>query len=172
MRWRLLDEETAAILIACTDVDGLFVDRVFPHEPLYERYTLLACAPSGLLLGAIDGTGPAWFGNFVVEGTHIPGRAASERCGDSCWECYESMKELLDVRVVGHRPVADGSGLLDIELEGHRRDDDSNGGGSVAPAVFGYRLFVWSTANGSSEETQVAASPPEHGGAAPPSQNL
>ncbi|MEV0397263.1 hypothetical protein [Polymorphospora rubra] len=153
LRWRLLDEETGATITDCTDIDGLFVDRVFPHEPLYERYTLLSCAPSGPLLAAIDGTGPTWFGNFVVEGAHAPGRPASERCEDQCWECYENTEELLDVRVVGHRPAGDGSGLLDIDLEGHRRNDDNNRGGTIAPAVVGYRLFAWSTANGSVDET-------------------
>ncbi|MFR9779889.1 hypothetical protein ACL02O_28015 [Micromonospora sp. MS34] len=39
-----------------------------PHELLCERRTLLSCVPSGPLLAAIDGTGPSWFGNFVVEG--------------------------------------------------------------------------------------------------------
>ncbi|MFE9658234.1 hypothetical protein [Micromonospora sp. NPDC006431] len=42
LRWRLLDQETGATLTDCTDIDGLFVDRVCPNEPLYERYTLLS----------------------------------------------------------------------------------------------------------------------------------
>ncbi|SEH00021.1 hypothetical protein SAMN05444920_114297 [Nonomuraea solani] len=155
LRWRLLDEETGVTLADFTDIDGLFIDRVFPIEPSYERYTLLSCAPSGPLLAAIDGTGPAWFGNFVVEGAHDPGRPVGERCEDQCWECAQNMEELLDVRVIGHRPAADGSGLLDIDLEGHRRDDDNNQGGTVAPMVSGYRLLVWSTVNGSSEETSA-----------------
>lgn len=155
LRWRLLDERTGATLADCTDIDGLFVDRLFPSEPLYERYTLLSCAPSGPLLAAVDGTGPAWFGNFVLEGAHVPGPPVSERCGDQCRGCYEIMEELLDVRVVGHRPAAEGSGLLDIDLEGHRRDDDNNCRGTVAPAVFGYRLFAWSAANGAIEETST-----------------
>jgi hypothetical protein len=124
-------------LIMLRRIEGPFVDRVFAYEPLYERYTLLSCAPSGPLLAAIDGTGPAWFGNFVVEGARVPGRPVSESCEDQCPECYETAEELLDVRVVGHRPAADGSGLLDIDVEGHRRDNDNNRGGTVAPAVVG-----------------------------------
>ncbi|MFG1891491.1 hypothetical protein ACGFIR_26915 [Micromonospora sp. NPDC049051] len=153
LRWRLLDVVTGASLADCMDVDGLFVDRRFPSEPLYERYTLLSCAPSGPLLAAIDGTGPAWFGNFVLEGAHVPHRPVSERCGDPCQSCYDIVEELLDARVVGYRPAAEGLGLLDIDLQGHRRDDENNCRGSVPPAVFGYRLFASSTANGSVEET-------------------
>lgn len=152
----MLDEKTGAILADCVDIDGLFVDRVFPAEPLYERFTLLSCAPSGRLLAAIDGSGPVWFGNFVVEGAHDPDRPLSDRCEAQCWECYQIEEELLDVRVVGHRPAADGSGRLDIDLYGHRRDDDSNHGGTVAPDVVGYRLTAWSSADGSRrEETPV-----------------
>jgi hypothetical protein len=113
------------------------------------------CVPSGPLFAAIDGTGPAWFGNVVVAGAHVPGRPVSERCGDQCRECYETMEELLDVRVVGHRPAVDGSGPLDIDLEGHRRDGHNNGGGTVPPTVLGYRLSLSSMANGSFEETPV-----------------
>ncbi|MEV4510867.1 hypothetical protein AB0K00_18075 [Dactylosporangium sp. NPDC049525] len=152
LRWRLLDNETGATVTDCTDIDGLFVDRVFPVEPLYERYTLVSCAPSGPLLAAINGTGPAWFGNFGIEGAHVPGQPVSESCEPGCMGCYGILEELLDVRVVGHRPAADGPDLFDIELEGHRRDDDNNLGGSVAPAVFGYRLIAWSSVNGSVEE--------------------
>ncbi|MEE6263942.1 hypothetical protein [Plantactinospora sonchi] len=155
LRWRLLDERSGVTLTDCTDIDGLFVDRVFPVEPLYERYTLVRCAPSGPLLAAIDGTGPAWFGNLVVEGAHIPGRPVSERCGNQCRDCYEISEELLDVRVVGHRPAVDDPGLLDIELEGHRRDDDNNRGGTVPPAVFGYRLIVWPSISGATEGTSA-----------------
>ncbi|OKI65508.1 hypothetical protein [Micromonospora sp. CB01531] len=164
LRWRLLDEKTGATLADCTDIDGLFVDRVFPSEPLYERYTLLSCAPSGPLLAAIDGTGPAWFGNFVLEGADVPGPSVNERhqrtagrsaCGEQCRGSYETMEELLDVGVVGHRPAAEGSGLLDIDVEGHRRDDHNNCRGIVVPAVFGYRLFAWSTASGAVEERQA-----------------
>ncbi|NRQ38515.1 hypothetical protein HII36_42820 [Nonomuraea sp. NN258] len=155
LRWRLLDEETGVTLADITEIDGLFTDRVFPIEPSYERYTLLSCAPSGPLLATIDGTGPAWFGNLVAEGAHVPGRPVSERCEAQCRECYEIMEELLDVRVVGHRPAADGSGLLDIDLEGHRCHEDNNQGGTVAPTVSGYRLW-WSTPNGSSEEMPAA----------------
>ncbi|MEU7824919.1 hypothetical protein [Catellatospora sp. NPDC049133] len=150
-RWRLLDEETGADLTDCADIDGLFVDRVFPPEPLYERYTLVSCAPSGPLRAAIDGTGPGWFGNFLLVGAHVAGRPVSERCEDQCPGCYEFMEELLDVRVVGHRPAADGSGLLDIDLEGQRRDEENNLRGSVAPTVFGYQLTAWSAA----EETPL-----------------
>lgn len=155
LRWRLLDMETGATLADCMDVEGLFVDRVFPVEPMYERYTLLRCAPSGPLLAALAGTGSAWFGSFVVEGAHVPGRPVSERCTDQCRECYESIEELLDVRVVGHRPSVDGPGLFDIDLEGHRRDGDNNRGGTVAPAVVGYRLAAWSSVDGSVEATPV-----------------
>ncbi|GAA2590797.1 hypothetical protein GCM10010435_81870 [Winogradskya consettensis] len=140
LRWRLLDEETGATVTECADIDGLFVDRLFPAEPVYERYTLVSCAPSGPLLAAIDGTGPAWFGNFGVVGACASDHPGTEVCG----KCYRTTEELLDIRVVGHRTAADGSGLLDIELEGHRRDDDNNGGGTVAPDVSGYLLFDWS----------------------------
>ncbi|MFC5922750.1 hypothetical protein [Micromonospora vulcania] len=153
LRWRLLDERTGATLTDCAVVDGLFVDRVFPPEPLYERYTLSSCAPTGPLLAAVDGTGPAWFGNFVLEGAHVPGRPVDGGCGAGCQDCDEIVEELLDVRVVGHRPAPGGPGLLDIDLEGHRRDNDNNRGGAVPPAVFGYRLSAWSTANGSIEGT-------------------
>lgn len=156
LRWRLLDEKTGAPLTDCTDIDGLFVDRVFPTEPRYERYTLLSCAPSGRLLAAIDGSGPAWFGNFVVDGAHVPDRPVNERCEYQCRECYQIMEELLDVRVVGHRPAGDGSGRLDIDLEGHRRDDENNHGGTVAPAVAGYRLTAWSAADGSHHDETPA----------------
>jgi hypothetical protein len=61
LRWRLLDEMTGDTLTECMDIDGLFVDRVFPAEQLYERYTLVGSALSGPLRAAIDGTGPAWF---------------------------------------------------------------------------------------------------------------
>lgn len=151
-RWRLLDEETGATLTDCTDIDGLFVDRVFPPEPLYERYILSSCAPSGSLRAAVDGTGPAWLGNFVLVGAHVPGRPVSERCEEPCSACYDFMEELLDVRVVGHRPAADGSGLLDIELEGHRREAENHFGGTVAPDVIGYQLTVCSSAG---EETSA-----------------
>ncbi|MGW4945025.1 barstar family protein [Actinoplanes sp. NPDC004185] len=149
LRWRLLDEGTRIALTECADVDGLFVDRVFPAEPVYERYTLLSCAPAGPLLVAIKGTGPTWFGNFVVEGAHVPGRPVSEGCDPGCKGCFDIIEELLDVRVIDHRPSVDGSGLLDIDLEGHRRDGDNNEGGTVAPAVFGYRLIVWPEPDGS-----------------------
>jgi hypothetical protein len=59
------------------------------------------------------------------------------------------MEELLDVRVVGHRPCADGSDAFDIDLEGHRWADDNNHGGTVAPDVSGYRISVWSSTGGS-----------------------
>ncbi|GIE90060.1 hypothetical protein [Actinoplanes regularis] len=153
LRWRLLDAETGATAVECTDIDGLFVDRKFPVEPAYERYTLLSCAPAGPLLAAIDGTGPAWFGNFLINGAHLGGRPVSEACGPDCYECYSTGEELLDVRVVGQRPAADGSGLLDVDLEGHRRVQDNNRGGTVAPAVSGYRLAVWPAVNGSELET-------------------
>jgi len=60
------------------------------------------------------------------------------------------------VRVVGHQPATDGSGLLDIDLEGHRRDDNNNRGGTVTPAVFSYRLIAWSAADGSRYEEKAA----------------
>ncbi|MEV4517837.1 hypothetical protein AB0K00_53865 [Dactylosporangium sp. NPDC049525] len=153
LRWRLLDEKTRATLTDCTDIDGLFVDGLFPAEPSYERYTLVGCAPSGPLRAAIDGTGPAWLGNLVVEGAHVPGRPVGERCEDQCWQCLDTMEELLDVRLVGHRPAADGSGLVDVDLEGHRRDDDANQGGTTAPAVSGYRVIAWYATAGSTEGT-------------------
>ncbi|WP_203931271.1 hypothetical protein [Virgisporangium ochraceum] len=138
------------------DIDGIFVDRVFPAEPQNERYTRVNCAPSGPLLAAIDGTGPAWVGNLIVEGAHVPGRPVNESCEPGCKGCFDTMEELLDVRVVAHRPAADGSGLFDIGLEGHRREGDNNQGGAVAPAVFGYRLIVWSAADGSDPEEAPA----------------
>ncbi|NUT06413.1 MAG: hypothetical protein HOV76_23315 [Hamadaea sp.] len=152
LRWRLLDTKTGATLIDCTDVDGLFVDRVFPVEPTYERYTLASCTPSGPLLAAIEGTGSTWFGNFLVQGAHVAGRPVAERCEDSCRECYETLEELLDVRVVGHRSAADGSGRLDVDLEGHRRESENNRNGSIAPAGFGYRLTIWAS-DGRDEDT-------------------
>jgi hypothetical protein len=155
MRWRLLDAATGATLTDCTDIDGLFVDRVFPIEPTNERYTLVSCAPSGPLLAAIGGTGSAWFGNVVVEGAHVADRPASERCEDPCRECAYNIEELLDVRVVGYRHSEDDSGRFDIDLEGHRRDNDSNRGGTVASGPFGYRLFEWLTADGLSAERPI-----------------
>jgi hypothetical protein len=149
MCWRLVGVTTGASLTDCMDIDGIFVDRVFPVQPRYERHTLLSCTPSGPLLAAIDGTGPAWFGNVVIDGAHVPGRPVNESCEPGCNGCYDTMEELLDVRVVGHRPAADGSGLLDIDLDGHRRDGDNNHGGTLAPAVFGYRVIVWSAVDGS-----------------------
>ena len=167
LRWRLLDGTTGAGLTDCMDIDGIFVDRVFPAEPLYERYTLVNCAPSGPLLAAIDGTGPARFGNFIVEGAHVPGRPVNESCEPGCKECYDTVEELLDVRVVAHRPAADGSGLFDIDLEGHRREGDNNQGGAGAPTVFGYRLIIWSAADGSHPEETPAGG---HG--VPPGRTL
>ncbi|SBT39252.1 barstar family protein [Micromonospora auratinigra] len=143
-RWRLLDMNTDVTLTECADVDGLFVDHVFPVEPDYERYTLVGCAPSGPLRAAVDGTGPAWLGNVLLEGAHVPDVPVSHRCGDGCAECWDIMEELLDVRVVGHRTTGDGSGRLDIDLDGHRRDSDSNGGGTRPPTVAGHRLFTCS----------------------------
>ena len=143
-RWRLFDDETDGVtFFDCSEIHGLFTGRVFPAEPPRERYTLVSCAPTGPLLAAIDGTGPAWFGNLLAEAAHVPGRPVSERCGQGCLACYETAEELLDVRVVGHRPAADGSGRLDIDVEGHRRDDDANRHGTVAPVTPGYRLAVW-----------------------------
>ncbi|GAA4608142.1 hypothetical protein BJY16_006691 [Actinoplanes octamycinicus] len=141
-RWRLLDETSGGILTECADVDGLFADRVFPAEPARERYTLVGCAPAGALRAAIDGDGPAWLGNVVVDTAHVPGRPVSEPCVPHCRDCVHTMEELLDVRVVGHRAAGDGSGLLNVDLEGHRRDDDNNQNGTVAPAVAGYRLLI------------------------------
>ncbi|MGI5152993.1 hypothetical protein ACQEVC_42535 [Plantactinospora sp. CA-294935] len=135
---------------------GLFVDRVFPPQPLYERYTLLSCTPSGPLLAAVDGTGPAWFGNLIVEGAHVPGRRVSQSCVDQCRGCYDTVEELFDVRVVGYRPAAEEAGLLDIDIEGHRREGDNNRGGTVPPAVFGYRLITYAPADGSVEETPAS----------------
>ncbi|MEV6968838.1 hypothetical protein AB0M47_27335 [Hamadaea sp. NPDC051192] len=143
LRWRLLDAKTGTTLTDCTDIDGLFVDHTFPIQPTYERYTLAGCAPTGPLLDAIEGTGSTWFGNLIVERAHHADRPVGERCGTSCRRCYEIMEELLDVSVVGHRPAGDGSGLLDIDLRGHRRESDANCGGSIAPDVVGYRLAVW-----------------------------
>lgn len=143
LRWRLLDVTTGATLTDCGDIDGLFVDRVFPAPPQYERYTLVGCAPTGALVAAVDGTGPAWLGNLFLEGAHVPGRPVAEACGVDCQQCYETAEELLDVQVVGHRVAADGSGRLDIDLEGHRRGDDNNHCGTVAPSVPGYRLLAY-----------------------------
>ncbi|MEU0557574.1 hypothetical protein [Dactylosporangium sp. NPDC006015] len=143
-RWRLLDHDTDTVVAECDDIDGLFTDRVFPVPPVYERYTLLGCTPEGPLRAAVDGTGPAWLGNIYLEGVHAPCSATAE-----CLTCYETGEELLDVRVVGHTEAA--GGLLDVELEGHRRDEPNNHNGTIAPAVSGYRLSVWPAPDGSDE---------------------
>ncbi|MEV4134723.1 hypothetical protein AB0J72_21445 [Dactylosporangium sp. NPDC049742] len=141
-RWRLLDYDTDAVIAECDDIDGLFTDRVFPVQPVYERYTLLGCTPEGSLRAAVDGTGPAWLGNIYLQGAHASCSGLA-----NCRTCYETGEELLDVRVVGHTEAADG--LLDVELEGHRRDEPNNRNGTVAPAVSGYRLQVWPAPDGS-----------------------
>jgi hypothetical protein len=140
LRWRLLDYDTRVTLTECTDIDGLFSDRVFPVEPTYEQYTLTGCQPAGPLGAAIDGTGPAWLGNLFLEGAHVPGRPVSEGCPPGCAGCYNNCAELLDVRVVGHRPHDNGSGLLDVDLEGHLRQDDVRLSRDDLP---GYRLSAW-----------------------------
>ncbi|MFF5232751.1 hypothetical protein [Dactylosporangium sp. NPDC000521] len=143
-RWRLLDYDTDAVIAECGDIDGLFTDRVFPVPPVYERYTLLGCAPEGPLRAAVDGTGPAWLGNVYLQGAHALCSGLA-----NCTTCYNTGEELLDVRVVGHTPAADG--LLDVELEGHRSDELNNDRGTRAPAVSGYRLTVWPAPDGSEE---------------------
>ncbi|MEV0901065.1 hypothetical protein [Actinoplanes sp. NPDC049802] len=142
-RWRLLDIESGKTITECSDIEGLFTDRVFPVAPVYERYTLVSCHPAGPLRAAIDGTGPDWLGILVIEPAHVPGRPVDEYCDPSaCHECAFSVEELLDVRLVGYRPAADGSDRLDVDLTGHRYDDDNNRHGTTAPEAFGYRLIV------------------------------
>lgn len=142
-RWRLLDIEIGETVTECNDIDGLFTDRVFPVAPVYERYTLVSCDPAGPLRAAIDGTGPDWLGILVVEPAHIPGRPVDEYCDPrTCRECAFSVEELLDVRLVDHRPAADGSDRFDVDLTGHRYDGDNNRHGTLAPKAFGYRLLV------------------------------
>lgn len=148
LRWQLSDVVTGDPVTECMEIDGLFADRVFPVEPVHERYTLLDCAPSGPLRAAIDGDGPAWLANVAVVGAHVPGRPIAERCPPDCYECYRIGEEMLDVRVVGHRPAPGGAGRFDIDLEGHRRDEDHNAGGTVAPDVAGYRLSMWGDGTG------------------------
>src|SRR4051812_35201161 len=58
-------------------------------------------------------------------------------------------------RSVGDERRHNAGGLFDIDLEGHRRDDDNNRGGTVAPAVLSYRLIAWSSVTGSAEETPL-----------------
>ncbi|GIE78502.1 hypothetical protein Aph02nite_44520 [Actinoplanes philippinensis] len=143
LRWRLLDIESGETVTECSDIDGLFTDRVFPAPPVYEHYTLVGCRPTGPLRAAIDGTGPDWLGILVVEPVHVPGRPADEPCDPgACHECGFSVEELLDVRLVGHRPAADGSDRLDVDLTGHRFDGHNNRHGTTAPEAFGYRLLV------------------------------
>ncbi|GAA1640369.1 hypothetical protein [Actinoplanes couchii] len=94
-QWRLFDSETGVPLTDCQDIDGLFDDRPFPADPVYERVTLRGCAPAGPLKAAVDGTGPAWLGTV------------------------DAGLELQDACVIGHRRSTDG--LLDIDLLAHRQ---------------------------------------------------
>ncbi|WP_433790011.1 barstar family protein [Actinoplanes sp. CA-252034] len=127
-RWRLSDVTTDDPVTECMEIDGLFTDLTFPVEPVYERHILQGCEPSGRLRAVIDGGEPSWFGNLVLE-------------APEAWSPVETLESLLDVRVVGHRPAADGSGRLDIEIEGHREPDTANAGGTVAPGVPKWLLF-------------------------------
>ncbi|GIE74798.1 hypothetical protein Aph02nite_07480 [Actinoplanes philippinensis] len=127
-RWQLSDANTEAQIAECMEIDGLFTDLTFPLDPVYERWTLLGCEPSGRLRAAIGGAEPSWFGNLILE-------------APESWSPVDTLESLLDVRIIGHRPAADGSGRLDVEIEGHREPDTANAGGSVAPGIPHWLLF-------------------------------
>lgn len=123
-RWLLIDDGSSGVdgpdvpLALCADIDGLFAEPTPP--PTAEHYTLIGCDPAGPLREALAhaGTGRAWLGDLVLDPVHGPRRP--EGCqpynpGCSCGE------ELLDVTVLGRRPSAAGSGLVDVDLRGHLR---------------------------------------------------
>ncbi|GLX99642.1 MULTISPECIES: barstar family protein [Actinoplanes] len=117
--WLLVDQNTDdgsdAVIAACADIDGLFVD---PPQPPVERYELLGCAPEGRLLAACDGSGPVRLGNLGVAAVHRP----DSPHGPECWDCAE---ELLDVTVLGAGPSIVVPGLFDVTLEGRFRVDET-----------------------------------------------
>jgi hypothetical protein len=121
-RWRLSDMTSDDLVTECMEIDGLFSDLTFPPVPVYECYTLLSCEPTGRLRATIDTGVPSWFGNLILE-------------APEAWSPVQTLESLLDVRIVGHRPGSDGSGRLDIEIEGHRDPDSANAGGTVAPDI-------------------------------------
>lgn len=128
-------------LAACADVQGLFVDLP-PAER--ERFTLRGCAPAGALRDALSPLGdePAWFGNIVVDVVHGPQRTAPPDCRQYSDAHCSCMQELLDVVVVGHRPSALGTDLVDVDLDGLVRIDylQDIGPDDEAPDADGFRL--------------------------------
>lgn len=127
-RWRLSDLTTDEPVTECMEIDGLFTGLTFPVEPTYENYTLLGCEPDGRLQAVIDSGEPSWFGNLTLE-------------APEAWSPVQTLESLLDIRIVGHRPAADGSGRLDVEIAGHREPDTANADGSVAPDIPNWFLF-------------------------------
>lgn len=103
-------------LALCTEIEGLFVD--LPTRPR-ERFTLVGCAPVGVLADLLDrlpaeafGTERAWLGNISL--TAPPPGTPSSWWGE----------ELCDVIVLAKRPNATMPGTVDVDLDGFVRLDD------------------------------------------------
>lgn len=102
----------------CAEIEGLFVD--LPPRPR-ERFTLVGCAPAGVLADLLDrlpaealGTERAWLGNISLTAP-----AAPRDTSPSWWG-----EDLGDVVVLGQRPNATMPGTVDIDLDGFVRLND------------------------------------------------
>lgn len=92
-RWRLVDQDDQ-LVAECAEIDGLFAD--LPPRPR-ESFTLIGCAPEGILATCSDGD---WLGNIWL--------AAGEMDGE----------ELCDLVVRARRPSETVPGTVDIDLDG------------------------------------------------------
>jgi RNAse (barnase) inhibitor barstar len=117
--WALVDDYTDAgedhpVVAECAEIIGLFVEPAPPRAR--ERYTLLGCAPAGLLREALGG-GEPWLGNLVVGAVHPPGQqpAGCQPYGPDSCSCTQ---ELWEVRLEAYRPSTLGADLVDIDLTG------------------------------------------------------
>ncbi|WP_233599017.1 barstar family protein [Amycolatopsis sp. WAC 01375] len=114
------DAEDDVPLAVCAEIEGLFVDLP-PRQR--ERFTLVGCAPEGMLVDLLGrlpaealGTEQAWLGNISLSALTPPGTS------QSWWG-----EDLCDVVVLAQRPNATVPGKMDIDLGGfvhvgHRTD--------------------------------------------------
>ncbi|WUH98530.1 barstar family protein [Spirillospora sp. NBC_00431] len=121
------DDDAVAV---CADIDGLFAD--LPPRP-WERFSLLGCAPDGVLASILAGLTPerAHLGNLWI--TAEPGDPAARRG----W----TGEQLLDVTVLGHRPSETAPGRVDVDLEGLADVDDRTDGVTRPEDVTGFLLI-------------------------------